>query len=141
MPSHKYSYILHEYVILNSLGYLLSLFLLSSATAGGHFEFNCQLVWGLEPRILGILESVWETGTGTGGGRFFFFFFFFRVFQAGEGKRKAREEAPDTGKRLQGEAEKNNAYPYIIDCSIPPPNTPLNDATNYSGSSKRSNCQ
>ena len=23
MPSHKYSYILHEYVILNSLGYLL----------------------------------------------------------------------------------------------------------------------
>lgn len=68
-------------------------------------------------------------------------FFFFRVFQAGEGKRKAREEAPDTGKRLQGEAEKNNAYPYIIDCSIPPLNTPLNDATNYSGSSKRSNCQ
>lgn len=67
--------------------------------------------------------------------------FFFRVFQAGEGKRKAREEAPDTGKRLQGEAEQNNAYPYIIDCSIPPPNTPLNDATKYSGSSKRSNCQ
>ena len=34
------------------------------------------------------------------------FVFFFRVFQAGEGKRKAREEAPDTGKRLQGEAQK-----------------------------------
>ena len=90
MPSHKYSYILHEYVILNSLGYLLSLFLLSSATAGGHFEFNFQLVWGLEPRILGFLESVWETGTGTGGGRCFFFSRF------SGGRRQAQSEGGGT---------------------------------------------
>ena len=31
---------------------------------------------------------------------------FFRVFQAGEGKCKAREGAPDTGNRLLGEAQK-----------------------------------
>ena len=74
--------------------------------------------------------------------------FFFRVFQAGEGKRKAREAAPDTGKRLQGRgggAKKITPTHTSLIAPFrpppPPPNTPLNDATNYSGSSKRSNCQ
>ena len=69
-------------------------------------------------------------------------FFFFSRFSGG--RRQAQSEgggARHGQAATGGGAEKNNAYPYIIDCSIPPPDTPLNDATNYSGSSKRSNCQ